>query len=204
MKIKSSEETQNLVTAWYSREDMWKANSTTYPKSPNYVDCILLDVPSMVTNKNVLNLGCCYPSDEMQFSETAMQWHSIDLSSEIIRKAKELVQKSNVKFHQMDMKKLEFPDNYFDLVLDFSSGDHLLEEDYKKVLKEVHRVLIDGSIFIVTYANSASFPQINYYGDFGYFRSTDPLNMVNWLLDANFTILEQVITEDRAGIKVKK
>lgn len=201
----NSKETQDSVTAWYSRQDMWVANSATYPKAPNYIDCVLLDVPSMVTGKKVLNLGCCYPSDELQFSETAMEWFAIDLSYEIVKRSFELVKdRSNVIILHMDMKELLFSNNYFDTVLDFSSGDHLLEEDYKKTLTEVHRVLFKDGIFIVTYANSHSFPKINYYGDFGYFRATDPLDMKNWVMDAGFTVLEEIITGDRAGLVAKK
>ena len=167
----NSNEVQDLVTQWYSKEHVFKDNAATYPKSIDYVDCKLLDVKKMITGKTVLNLGCCYPSDEMQFSRTAKKWTAIDVSPQVIDKCKNLVSQSNVEFMVADMTNLShFDAGGFNTVIDFSTGDHLTEESYKKALKEIYRVLSKNGYFLVTYANVASFPEKEYYGDFGYFR----------------------------------
>jgi len=196
-----SEEIQKLVTEWYSKPSVFNDNSSTYPKHKDYIDCKLLDVEKMITRKNVLNLGCCYPSDEMQFSETARKWTAIDISPEIIAKCKSLVNKPNVEFMVGDMTNLKlFIDEEFDTVIDFSSGDHLTEEAYKRALKEIYRVLDKNGYFLITYSNLDSFPEINYYGDFGYFRATSEKEMYNWLEDTGFKIVKSIDEGDRIGM----
>lgn len=197
-------EIQKLVTDWYSQPSVWNANSATYPKRPDYIDCRLLDVPTMVTNKRVLDLGCCYPSDALQFGETAMWWFSIDISPEIIKRCKALVHKPNVFFYVADMRNLPWPKLYFDTVLDFSSGDHLTEEDYKLALKEIWRVLTFNGYFVLTFANLDSFPEREYYGDFGYFRATDTKEMKRWVEDVGFTVIREEIEGDRIGLVAVK
>ena len=71
---------KNKVVDWYSRDNVLNDNALTYPKNPNYVDCVLLK-EKYIKNKNVLNLGCCYPSDEIQFSHLANKWTAIDRKS---------------------------------------------------------------------------------------------------------------------------
>lgn len=202
--IMNSKEIQGLVTEWYSRPNVFQDNAATYPKAKDYVDCKLLNVPKMITGKNVLNLGCCYPSDEMQFSATAKSWIAIDISPQVIEKCKQLVQKPNVEFKVGDMTNLEFTNGQFDTVIDFSSGDHLTEEGYKTALKEIYRVLAKNGTFIVTYANSDSFPDIDHYGDFGYFRSASPATMRKWLVDAGFKLVTTENQGDRIGLVATK
>ncbi len=193
------------VINWYSRDDMWEANSHTYPKASNYIDCALLDVNSMVTDKTVLNLGCCYPSDEMQFSATAKKWVAVDFSPKVIERCKKLMAADNLEFIEMNMKNLEFPESTFDTVLDFSSGDHVTEDDYNVVLTEVYRVLKPEGIFIVTYANRNVFISKDQYGDFGYWRCDTPEEMKGKLEKVGFKVIRQEgYPEDRAGAVGKK
>lgn len=199
-----SEEIQKQVTDWYSANWVFAANEATYPKHPDYVDCKLLNIPNMITDKYVLNLGCCYPADEIQFSKTAKTWYAIDISKELIKRCKEIVNRPNVVFSVGDMASLSFQDEFFDTVLDFSSGDHLTEEKYKTTLKEVYRVLKPLGCFIVTYANLASFKQKDHFGDFGYFRATSEQDMVTWVTEAGLQVVRTENNGDRIGLVAVK
>lgn len=194
-----------LVVSWYSRPDMWEANSQTYPKSPGYIDCRLLDVQSMVVNKDVLNVGCCFPSDELQFSHDARKWVAIDFSSTIVSRCQATIQRPNLEFVHMNMRDLKFPSLSFDTVLDFSSGDHVCEEDYRATLTEIYRVLRPSGHFIVTYANLNVFKIKDNYGDFGYWRCASPEEMREMVEVAGFKVIrEEDPTADRAGLVALK
>jgi SAM-dependent methyltransferase len=64
-----------------------------------------------------------------------------------------------------DIKDLPFSDEKFDIVIDFSTTDHLPLKDLKKTIKEVYRVLRGGGIYLVYHLNSDYFniKRWNYY-----------------------------------------
>jgi ubiquinone/menaquinone biosynthesis C-methylase UbiE len=55
----------------------------------------------------------------------------------------------NVKFHNMDMKKLELEDNSYDIIYCISVLEHT--NDHENVLKEFHRVLKPNGSLILTF-----------------------------------------------------
>lgn len=196
----NSKETQDTVIKWYSREDIWKQNSSN--KTPDSIDRTFIDVDAYIKNKIVLNLGCFYPNEELSFSCHSKEWYAIDIVPEVIERASKLVPLKNVHFEVMDMRNLNYPSNTFNTVLDFSSGDHLLWEDYRKTIKEVKRVLKPNGIFIVLYSNIAFYKEKieNCYGLHGYERRTNPLDMYALLKENNFFILKTQSTNVRSGI----
>jgi ubiquinone/menaquinone biosynthesis C-methylase UbiE len=76
--------------------------------------------------------------------------------------SKEMIDECNKKFGQIDsvhfsvgkMQKLEFPDNYFDVVLCMGALEYVDEED--KAIAEISRVLKPYGLFIISCLNQAS------------------------------------------------
>jgi ubiquinone/menaquinone biosynthesis C-methylase UbiE len=138
------------VQAWYADPSRWKAQG----KFEEWADRILIDQGELLRGKHVLNLGCFYPEDEARFMHMVKSWTAIDFTPEVIDWCRSwLGWPSHVRFGVADMRAMPFEDEFFDVVLDFSSGDHLSLEDYQKTLKEVWRVLRPLGHFAVTFTN---------------------------------------------------
>jgi ubiquinone/menaquinone biosynthesis C-methylase UbiE len=144
-----------------------------------------------------LNLGCHYPRDEMNISGLASAWLSIDFCEEVILKCKSLVQRPNLTFTVMDMRKLDIKDECFDIVLDFSSGDQMDEESYITVLKEVYRVLVSGGYLAIAFTDREYYKEYTEdnrgkYGDFGYTRADTPKEMFTMTLQCGFNTINLI------------
>ena len=64
-----------------------------------------------------------------------------------------------------DIRNLPLPDEKFDIVIDFSTTDHLTFKDLEKTIKEVYRVLKEDGIYLMYHLNSNYFniKRWNYY-----------------------------------------
>jgi SAM-dependent methyltransferase len=92
----------------------------------------------------------------------------VDIDSELVKMARK-----NMKFFGFrktfvkngDIRNLPFPDEKFDIVIDFSTTDHLTFKDLKKTIKEVYRVLKEDGIYLMYHLNSNYFniKRWNYY-----------------------------------------
>jgi SAM-dependent methyltransferase len=84
----------------------------------------------------------------------------VDIDRELVRMARK-----NMKFFGFrkafvksgDIRNLTFPDEKFDIVIDFSTTDHLPFIDLKKTIKEVYRVLKEDGIYLMYHLNSEYF-----------------------------------------------
>jgi SAM-dependent methyltransferase len=158
----------------------------------------------------VLNLGCFFPEDEEAFGHLARTWLAIDFVKEVVaRCVKYRPWPHNVGFMQHDMRDLHgtcVGDAQFDVVTDFSSGDHLLKEDWLLVVAEVFRVLRPAGHFLVCFANNEAF--IAFFGEswrerpaqsgeYGYVRTDTIAEMQAMLEAAGFEIVRK--SHDNAG-----
>ncbi len=96
----------------------------------------------------ILDLGCGPGRDAKIFTQKEYDVTGIDLSENMIEKAKERVK--NVKFKVMDIKKLEFEDNHFDAVWASACLLHIPKKDINTTLKEIFRVLKKGGILFIS------------------------------------------------------
>jgi SAM-dependent methyltransferase len=81
--------------------------------------------------------------------------------------------KRNIKFFGFrkyfiingDIRSLPFPNEKFDIIIDFSTTDHLPLTDFKKTVKEVYRVLKENGVYLIYHLNSKYFNinRWNYY-----------------------------------------
>lgn len=185
------------VKKWYSEH--WESN-----KGQDCADYILIDGGNLIKDKKVLNLGCFFPSDEINYGHKAKEWVSIDFVPNVISKCIHM-NIPGVTFKLMDARKLDFEDNYFDVVLDFSSGDQMPESHYNEVIRQIHKVLIPSGIFIVTFANYDYFRVKEVHGDFGYSRCYSPDELKDKILPIGFSFIKDAKAgSDRVGLMFEK
>lgn len=202
VKVKSTKEVEALVKDYYGT---WLRSYVPSDKSPD-VDWLLI-TPETIQDKVILDLGCCYPNDAIKFGALAKRWVSIDLCPEIIGTNKRRFDTPKVEFLVMNMRKLMFDDNTFDVVLDMSSGDHMNWDGFRECVREAHRVLKSGGVFICSYAVVNPY-QINEDEGFGYTRWSTYEEMRGVFKALDFTIVREegldITKTNRAGIVGKK
>lgn len=146
------DDVSRAVQAWY-RAAYWGPQN----KDLGWADYILVDDGAMLAGQRVLNLGCYWPEDELYLGPRAAHWTAIDFTPEVVDAARGLIAwPPTIEFREGDMRALAFPDESFDVVLDFSTGDHLAWRDYRKAVREAHRVLVPRGRFVVVFANRAA------------------------------------------------
>lgn len=103
----------------------------------------------------VLDIGCFYPVDAIRFAQKGCEVTAIDIAKGVIKKAEEIAKKEKIKgkihFKVADATSLDFKDNSFDAVYDFSTIDHI--PDWKKAVKEYARVVKKNGKVIVVCVN---------------------------------------------------
>lgn len=87
----------------------------------------------------VLDVGCAGGRDSERFAQKGLQVIGIDLVDAFLEEARKAVPEG--KFVKMDMRELEFPENYFDGIWANAVLLHLSKKDVPKVLKNFYKVL---------------------------------------------------------------
>ena len=104
----------------------------------------------------ILELGCGYGRILLKLTEKAKTVVGIDNSLESILLAKEIIKDfNNCQVFEMDAKKLNFANNYFDKVLCLQNGLSAFKLNKRNLIKESLRVThIGGSAFFSSYSNN--------------------------------------------------
>ena len=93
-------------------------------------------------NIKVLDYGCGHGMYSILPAKLGAEVYAIDFSKESLKIAKKRVKKekikNKIKFIEMDCEKLDFPDNYFDIIWDGGTFSSL---DINKGFSELSRVL---------------------------------------------------------------
>lgn len=104
----------------------------------------------------LLNIGCAHGSDFLPFDKQKFDLYGLDISMELLQKAKDYSSKFNFspKLITGDMKGLPFKDKTFDHVICVASLHHLLEKEQRiQALKEIKRVLKPNKEAFITVWN---------------------------------------------------
>ncbi len=102
--------------------------------------------------KVILDSACGVGYGTYCLAEVAREVVGIDISYEAIAYAKKNYQKENVIFGVMDVHRLEFPSEKFDIVCSFETIEHIANP--REFLVQVKRVLKKDGIFIVSTPNA--------------------------------------------------
>ncbi len=103
-----------------------------------------------ISNLNILDLGCGNAKNSFYITEQGSNNKivGIDISETALKYAKELAPQGNF-IKQSIGTKLNFPDSYFDIILDITSSNSLSESEREIYLNESHRVLKSGGYLFI-------------------------------------------------------
>ncbi len=104
----------------------------------------------------LLDIGCGPANSTLPFAKTGFSCSAIDISSNMLKLAKQYAKKHSVKikFIKGDLLKLPFPNQSFDYVISIASFHHLDSESKRlKALKEIKKVLKKNGKFFLTVWN---------------------------------------------------
>lgn len=96
----------------------------------------------LAKNSKVLDLGCGYGRDCRYFVKNGFETYGVDLSSGMIKKARQEVKQA--KFFVMNVLDLKFQDNFFDGIWCSATLVHLFKKNVLEALGEIYRVLKNG------------------------------------------------------------
>eukprot|EP00359_Climacostomum_virens_P003416 CAMPEP_0204907420 /NCGR_PEP_ID=MMETSP1397-20131031/6573_1 /ASSEMBLY_ACC=CAM_ASM_000891 /TAXON_ID=49980 /ORGANISM="Climacostomum Climacostomum virens, Strain Stock W-24" /LENGTH=206 /DNA_ID=CAMNT_0052076567 /DNA_START=1 /DNA_END=621 /DNA_ORIENTATION=- len=143
------------VAYWNSRYEA--EGDVSYDWLLSYAQLRSVIVPRLPNKQaEILILGCGNSSlSEELYNEGYLCISNVDFSPVVIQRMSDRYQHfETMEFAVMDAQNLEFPDNCFNLVVDKGTLDCILcnENSFAKaltVLRNVHRVLAPGGIYIL-------------------------------------------------------
>jgi len=109
---------------------------------------------SQIKDKNfrtLLDLGCGDGRDSLFFASEGLNVTSVDFSESGIKKLNELIKEKSleIKTIQTDIRKINFPDNSFDVIYAHLSLHYFDDEITTQIFEKLFRILKkDGLIFI--------------------------------------------------------
>lgn len=159
-----------------------------------------------LTGKRILNVGISEPDDELYFISIVDEWHALDINEAVIQAADKLASEalpshlySRLKFIIGDVTKLDLKDECYDVVVSFSTIDHIPGKgDRIKALSEMCRVLKRGGYLVVTVPNRWDF-WYSYHSNklqregetiFGYEYQFSPLELKKMLTNNSLKIID--------------
>ena len=104
---------------------------------------------SLFLGSKLLDLGCGYGRDLVYFQGLGCEVYGVDISSEMIKLAKERAPKAFLSIGSFE--KLPYPDNHFDFVFSRYAIQH--SHKTEEVFREIHRILKKNGVlvFLVTH-----------------------------------------------------
>ena len=151
---------------------------------------------SLKNGMKVLEIGCGTGCLSIEIIKTPVKLTAIDISPELIKVASNNITNSSVQFSVENAYHMSFCDNCFDGVIGSSVLHHL---DIDKSIKEIYRVLKNGSFIAFTEPNMMN-PQIALQKNIPFLKkaagdSPDETAFYRWSLkeklsDAGFSSIE--------------
>jgi len=104
-------------------------------------------------NKKVLEIGLGQGAEAQKIIERGAKYYGIDLTEESVFRVKKRLELNNLKYEKisvMNAEKIEYPDEFFDIV--FSHGVIHHSPNIEKIISEIHRTLkAKGTAVIMLY-----------------------------------------------------
>ncbi|WP_457752908.1 class I SAM-dependent methyltransferase [Thermococcus sp.] len=109
-----------------------------------------------IKSGKALDIGCGMGISTFALENLGFEVIGIDVQGELVEKAREIAKELGYKteFRVMDAKKIDFPDESFDLVALLGNPlPHLSIYDFDKIVQEAFRVLKPGGVLFLEYAD---------------------------------------------------
>lgn len=134
-----------------------RSHKNRYPYN-EIVSFIIREVRSEDNSKiKVLDIGCGWGNNLSFLDQEGFDAYGIDISETAIKNCKKLV-KNPEKIKIADAEKLEYPENFFDCVIDRCSIQHNSFEKIEIIIKEVKRVLKKNGKFYSILISKTNIP----------------------------------------------
>jgi SAM-dependent methyltransferase len=154
-----------------------------YTKYPKKLIHYLFSTFKMKEGMSILELGCGCGDHLRLFNDLGLNTYGTDLSPESLLFAKDL----NISICDLELGKLPYPDNHFDIVYSKSLLEHI--RDPGKFLKEVYRVLKpEGLILSLTPDWESQYKK--FYDDYTHVSPFTIVSLKNIKLVAGFDNVE--------------
>jgi len=173
-------ETYNETAKEYAEKVKGLTPTIEFEKFVNYV-----------SSGKILDIGCGSGVCVRNLQERGFQVYKIDLAEELLKISEK--ESPNSKFYKMDMRKLNFENNYFDGIWHVASLLHLEKRDIPIALSEANRVLkFNGIIYVsVKKGEGGGLEKDERYNNkLKYYAYYQPSEIEKLLINANFEILE--------------
>jgi len=141
----------NQERVWNSLAKVWKG----YRQRPwKDVERLMIFISGMKSGK-ILEIGCGNCRNLLPYAQKGFECYGIDFSNEMLKYAKQFADKNGfkVKLKKARAENLPFKSNSFDYALSIATLHHLKKAEQILAIKEMHRVLNDGGIAIVSVWN---------------------------------------------------
>ena len=114
-------------------------------------------VQNLVNGKIVLDAACGSGYGSKLLSDSAAKVYGLDLSYEAIEYAKDRYQNEKIEYLQGSVEALPFENASVDIVISFETIEHVDGQTQRKFLQEIHRVLKEDGILIMSSPNKKLF-----------------------------------------------
>lgn len=161
----------------------------------------LKTVKGTTPSGRALDIGCGQGRHTFLLADNGFDSYGIDFLERPINEAQTRSRSEgnkNVHFKVMDALHLDFPDNYFDVIIDWSVLDHIYPKDWQQYLQNVLRVLKKDGFMSLTEFSSLDKrivdPQHNFRdeADYDHFFREDEIRD---LFSKDFNILQIIQNE---------
>ena len=139
----------------------------------------LKEIKKTLGTGTALDLGCGEGRHTIHFAQNGFYAFGIDYIERALEEARQNAARQgikNIRFVEMDVLKLYFPDSYFDIVLDWSVLDHIKPKDWSTYLFNIYSVLKSGGYLILTEFSANDERVKNKYNGNNFFEDDDHYN----------------------------
>ncbi len=146
----------------------------------------------------VLDVGCGAGFASMYLAEKGFSVVGIDISSEMIRLARELI--PDVNFMEMDMTKITFSDESFDGIVSLYAIFHISKEKHGSLFQKFYDLIKPGGILFFSIGSDEWESTEEYYGAKIFWSNYSGEKTLSLVKQAGFEIIFDEILE-RGGEK---
>jgi ubiquinone/menaquinone biosynthesis C-methylase UbiE len=121
-----------------------KRYSKTFSKPTSYIEDFLKLLPA---RGKILDLGCGVGVDSGFAASKGFIVTGIDLSKGMLKIAKSKY--TNVDFHLGDMRKIKFPNGYFDGIIASFSLIHITKKELPEIIEKINKLLKSNGLLYI-------------------------------------------------------